>query len=412
MLSRFMSYVLALMVPCAMAQTPEADRQREYYRQLDQQREEQQRRAQEEYQRQLRSTEDARKKTEQQYDDERRSANARPASSSYDARGAAELQALRAKLLRMPPLPDERNTLLGRWRVESDGKPKRKDELGQRWPCWLTPAAPPASSRSGMASSNSSRKPGPASMGYGDDSLGPIAYRADGKRLFALPAKGIEIMGFDVVNPNRIEVFNLAGCALNRVTGTTTTTQSGLSNRAPSASAAGAPPPAPGPAKSSTAPQVAAVAPARAAVNAVAPVARSLPQQSSSTSSALSASTRCGRCPTCASRNPRSKARCRTRTTCASTCAAAPATTRASRRRCTTSTRMKCCSRSRSSGIARPGRRRRRSSGACADAVARPSRLPPPQSPGRLQADTLMGRLILQDMPERNLLLEAYKAKK
>ena len=25
--------------------------------------------------------------------------------------------------------------------------------------------------------------------GYGDDSLGSIAYRADGKRLFALPAK-------------------------------------------------------------------------------------------------------------------------------------------------------------------------------------------------------------------------------
>lgn len=34
--------------------------------------------------------------------------------------------------------------------------------------------------------------------------------------------------------------------------------------------------------------------------------------------------------------------------------------------------------------------------------------LPPPQSPGRLQADTSMGRLILQDVPERNLLLETY----
>jgi hypothetical protein len=38
--------------------------------------------------------------------------------------------------------------------------------------------------------------------------------------------------------------------------------------------------------------------------------------------------------------------------------------------------------------------------------------LPPPQSPGRLQADTAAGRLILQDMPERNLLLEAYAARK
>jgi hypothetical protein len=41
-----------------------------------------------------------------------------------------------------------------------------------------------------------------------------------------------------------------------------------------------------------------------------------------------------------------------------------------------------------------------------------PGGLPPPQSPGRLQADTIMGRLILEDLPERNLLLEAYKAKK
>jgi hypothetical protein len=37
--------------------------------------------------------------------------------------------------------------------------------------------------------------------------------------------------------------------------------------------------------------------------------------------------------------------------------------------------------------------------------------LPPPQTSGRLQADTSVGRLILQDMPERNLVLEAYKAK-
>jgi hypothetical protein len=38
--------------------------------------------------------------------------------------------------------------------------------------------------------------------------------------------------------------------------------------------------------------------------------------------------------------------------------------------------------------------------------------LPPPQSPGRLQADTSLGRLVLQDMPERNLVLDAYAAKK
>lgn len=38
--------------------------------------------------------------------------------------------------------------------------------------------------------------------------------------------------------------------------------------------------------------------------------------------------------------------------------------------------------------------------------------LPPPQSPGRLQGDTSLGRLVLQDMPERSLLVEVYAAKK
>jgi hypothetical protein len=38
--------------------------------------------------------------------------------------------------------------------------------------------------------------------------------------------------------------------------------------------------------------------------------------------------------------------------------------------------------------------------------------LPQPQTTGRLQGDTSLGRLILHDMPERNLLLEAYATRK
>jgi hypothetical protein len=44
--------------------------------------------------------------------------------------------------------------------------------------------------------------------------------------------------------------------------------------------------------------------------------------------------------------------------------------------------------------------------------LARIFNAPAPQSPSRLQADTSMGRLILEDLPERNLLLEAYKTPK
>ena len=404
---------IALAAACtsALAQTPEQDRQREYYRQQDQQREEQQRRAQEEYQRQLRSTEDARKKSEQQSDDERRSANARPASSSYDARGAAELQALRAKLLRMPPLPDERNTLLGRWRVESDGKPKRKDELGQLMGMLANPGGAACQFTFGDGIIEFKSKTWASIDGYGDDSLGPIAYRADGKRLFALPAKGIEIMGFDVVNPNRVEVFNLAGCALTRVTGTTTTTQSGLSNRAPSASAAGAPPPAPGPAKSSTAPQVAAVAPSapRSTLSRPSPeVCRNklLDQLGKVGVNQVRAMSDVrfkepaieGKVPNTnnlridlrgsACDDPRIKATLYDfdangmlqSITLVWDRPAGPAPAPIFTERVST--------------------------------LSRFHTLPPPQSPGRLQADTSMGRLILEDLPERNLLLEAYKTPK
>jgi hypothetical protein len=45
-------------------------------------------------------------------------------------------------------------------------------------------------------------------------------------------------------------------------------------------------------------------------------------------------------------------------------------------------------------------------------ALSRYHSLPAAQPAGRLQADTSLGRLVLQDMPERNLLLEAYAAPK
>ena len=128
-------------------------------------------------------------------------------------------------------------------------------------------------------------------------------------------------MGFDVVSPNRIEVFNLPGCALIRVTGTTTTTQSGLSNRAPSASGAGAPPPAAGAPNSSTAPQVATVAPSRG---------RPCPHIVRSCRSTLVDKLDGRHQPGAAMSDVRarslpSKARRRTRTSCASSCAEARA---------------------------------------------------------------------------------------
>lgn len=221
----------ALLVPGAMAQTPELDRQRDYWRQQEEQRQEQQRRAQEEMQRQQKSAENERKKRQQQDDDERPPTRAR-ASSSYDARSAAELKALRARLLGMPALPEERNALLGRWRVESDGKPRRMDELGQLMGMLASPGRAACQFTFGAGIVEFRPTSWASIDGFGDDSLGPIAYRAEGKRLFALPAKGIEIMGFDVVGTNRLEVFNLADCALVRVLGSASTIPGARSNPA------------------------------------------------------------------------------------------------------------------------------------------------------------------------------------
>jgi hypothetical protein len=347
-------------------------------------------------------------KRQEQYGDDRRSANARPGSSSYDARGAAELQALRAKLLRMPPLPDERNTLLGRWRVETDGKPKRKDEMGQLMGMLSNPGGAACQFTFGDGIVEFKSKTWASIDGHGDDSLGPIAYRADGKRLFALPAKGIEIMGFNVVSPNRIEVFNLAGCALTRVTGTTTTTQSGLSNRAPSPSAAAAPPSTPGPATSSAASKVAAVAPAPPPST----LARPSPEVCRNT--LLDQLGAVGVNQVRAMTDARYKE--------AAIEGKVPNTNNLR-----IDLRGSACDDPRikatlydfdDKGVLQsityvwdrpPGAAPAPIFNERVAQLSRFHALPPPQSPGRLQGDTSLGRLILQDMPERNLLLEAYR---
>jgi hypothetical protein len=349
-------------------------------------------------------------KTQQQYDDARGSSNSRPASSSYDPRAAAELQALRKKLLGRPPLPDERNTLLGRWRVESSGKPKRKDEMGLLMGMLANPGGAACQFMFGEGIVEFKSKTWASIDGFGDDSLGPIAYRSDGKRLFALPAKGIEIMGFDVVNPNRIEVFNLAGCALNRVTGTTTT-QSGVSSRAPAASAVGTPPP-PGPA-SSTASKVAAAAPS----SPPSTLARPSPEVCRNTlldklgvvgvSQVRAMSDVRFKEPAIEGKVPNSN---NLRLDLRGSACDDPRV-KATLYDFDANEMLQAITFvwDRPPGPAPAPIFQER---VYALSRVNPGGLPPPQSSGRLQADTIMGRLILQDMPERNLLLEAYKTKK
>ena len=409
--------LLAVLVPCAMAQTPEADRQREYYRQQDQQREEQQRRAQEEFQRQQKATEEQ-KKRQGEYDVQSRSdaakreaeqAPARRARMAQDTQNAADMKALRAKLLGMPPLPDERNPLLGQWRVESVAKPQRKDELGLLMGMLANPGGAACQFTFGGGITEFKPKSWASIDGHGDDSLGPIAYRGDAKRVWAIPAKGIELMGFDVADRNRAVSVNLEGCTLVRV-------------GAPAANAAANAATAPGNARTG------------AANSSVPPAAGALPQVAAAAPSP-----------------PRSTLARPSPEVCRNTLIDKLGTVGTNQVRAMSDVRFK--------EMAIEGKvpntnnlRIDLRGSACDDPrvkatlydfdanemlqsityvwerppgpapapifneritqLSRFHSLPPPQTPGRLQADTSLGRLILQDMPERNLLLEAYAAKK
>ena len=225
--SEYRWLLVALLVPCAMAQTPEQDRRREYDRQQDEIRQEQQRRAQEAYQAQLKATEEAQKR-QREGDDDRRmkddaDASKRRAQAAPAAQNSADMTAMRAKLLGMPPLPDERNPLLGRWRVDAGPKPQRKDELGLLMGMLANPGGAACQFTFGGGITEFKAKSWASIDGHGDDSLGPIVYRGDARRVWALPAKGVELMGFDLADPNRAVSLNLGGCTLVRAAAAATT---------------------------------------------------------------------------------------------------------------------------------------------------------------------------------------------
>jgi len=311
-------------------------------------------------------------------------ARKRQEQAARDAQTAAAFKEARTKLLRMAPLPDDRNPLLGRWRVESDGRPQRKDDLGLLMGMLANPGGAACKMVFGGGITEFGSKSWGNSDGRGDGSLGPIAYRADDKRLWAIPEKGIELMGFDVVNPNRVMLINLEGCALVRVGSATPTTQGGPSNRAPAVANAGAPPVSARPT-----PEICH----RTLIDRLGAVRVDEVRQAIQ---ARFTETLTGTVPN--SRNLRLDAR-------GSAC---------------DDPRVNAMLYDFDAGgvlqsvtlvWARPaGPMPAPIFSERVAALSHHHALPAPQRPGRLQADTSLGRLIVQDMPERNLLLEAYFA--
>ena len=433
-MSRFMSYVLALMVPCAMAQTPEADeRRREQWRQQ----EEQQRRAQEDFQRQQQrsaeaekkqrseNSERSRKETEQWLKEE---APRRQAQAEQSARQAADAKALRQEMMRLPPLADERNVLLGSWRLEGGGPTSANDARNQ---AILTgkgfgvggPGVGLGEVMGMLTDLESGKMHCDVSFGRGITFTpttyssggvagmagGPIAYRSRNKQVIvAIPTDSRAApMPFEIGGPNRIVWRDT--CALVRV-------------GAPAASAAANATTAPGNARTGAANSSAP--PAAGAMPQVAAVAPSAPPSTlSRPSPEVCRNTLLDKLGTVGTNQVRAMSDVRFKEPAIE--GKVPNTNNLR-----IDLRGSACDDPRIKATLYDFDANEmlqsityvwdRPAGPApapifTERVTQLSRfhsLPPPQSPGRLQADTSLGRLILEDLPERNLLLEAYKAKK
>jgi hypothetical protein len=348
-----------------------------------------------------------------------------PAPSGGSSAGTgADIRAERPKLLAMPPLPADRNVLLGSWRLEgstqqSDARQSRIAELGITGKGSLKPGDLQefiSSMGSGQLACDMSFGRGItftpttySSGGAAGIAGGPIAYRSPNKQVIvAIPGDArANPMFFEVAGPNRIVWGNT--CALARV-GTPAANAAANATTAPGNARTGAASPSAPPAASAL-PQVAAVAPAPPRST----LARPSPE--------VCRNTLLDKLGVVGTNQVRAMSDVRFKEA-------------AIEGKVPNSNNLRIDLR----GSACDDQRLKatlydfdanemlqsityvweRPAGPApapifTERVTQLSRfysLPPPQSPGRLQADTSLGRLIIEDMPERNLLLEAYKAKK
>jgi hypothetical protein len=356
----------------------------------------------------------------QQAESERRQEEQRRSESSSSTGGAGfrpapsggqsgvDLKAARARLLKMAPLPDARNPLLGRWRVEGAGRSRKKDDMAQLMSMLNNPGGALCETLFGSGVTEFKPKTWSSIDAYGDDSLGPIHYRGEGKVVWAIPeSKMFSFFGFEFASPDRMTFVGVDRCTLVRAgaaapSATTAPPGNARAGTAGSqAPVAGSPPPvaavAPAPPRSTLSRPSAEVCRntlldqlGKVGTNQVRamsdvrfkemPIEGKVPNTNN-----LRIDLRGSACD-----DPRLKAtlydfdvnEMLQAITFVWDRPPGPTPAPIFQERLQTLSRVN------------------------------PGGLPPPQSPGRLQADTIMGRLILQDMPERGLVLEAYAAKK
>ena len=327
--------------------------------------------------------------------------------SQYNAQTQADLKAARARLLKMAPLPDARNPLLGWWRVEGAARSRKKDDMSTLMGMLNNPGGAMCEALFGSGVTEFKPKTWSSIDSHGDDSLGPIHYRGEGKVVWAVPeSKMFNFFGFEFASPDRMTLVGVERCTLVRAgaAAPSATTAPPSSARATAVSPSATP-------AAGALPQVAAVAPSpppstlsrpspevcrntlldqigKAGVNQVRAMSDVRFKEAAlegkvPNSNNLRIDLRGSACD-----DPRIKATLYDfdangmlqSITYVWDRPAGPAPAPIFNERITQ--------------------------------LSRFHSLPPPQTPGRLQADTSLGRLVVQDMPERNLVLEAYAAKK
>ena len=327
--------------------------------------------------------------------------------SQYNAQTQADLKAARARLLKMAPLPDARNPLLGRWRVEGAARSRKKDDMSTLMGMLNNPGGAMCETLFGSGVTEFKPKTWSSIDSYGDDSLGPIHYRGEGKVVWAVPeSKMFNFFGFEFASPDRMTLVGVERCTLVRAGAAAPSATTAPPGNARTAAASPSGPPA-----ARALPQVASVAPAPPPSTLARPspeVCRNrlldklgavgVNQVRAMSDVRFNEPAIEGKVPNTnnlrldlrgsACDDPRIKASLYDFDSNGMLqsityvwdrpAGAAPAPIFSER----------------------------------VTHLTRVLSLPPPQSSGRLQADTSVGRLILQDMPERGLLLEAYKARR
>lgn len=316
-----------------------------------------------------------------------------------DAQYHADMKASKAKLMRSTPLPASGNPLLGRWRVDGAGRSRGKGELGQLMDMLSNPGG--AMCEALFGSGIVEFKPASWSLidSAGDDSLGPMQYHGNNKLVWAVPEhKGFYFFGFEVQSPNRVSMIGAEDCLLVRVGAAAAGGQGGTADRAPAPSQpqrmASAPP-----AQAAAAPQSLRLSPQACQQTLLDKLGQVGANQVRALGDLRYRDAIEGKVPN--TQNLRIDMR-------GSPCDDPRLN----------ATLYDFDANGMLQAItfvwARPA-------GASPAPIFQErvrvlslyhSGLPAPQAPGRLQADTSMGRLVLQDMPERSVLLEAYAARR